>query len=118
MVIPSCHSGKLGRGGDGGVCKQRDDDGACLNMRGTTSPVSYCEEEDPDDCNFVDMRGCDDNSLFKEYSATDIIMADEQNKCKSMVPGYNRWNKDVPFTHQAVIVGWGSQSIYEYVLVK
>ena len=88
MVIPSCHSGKLGRGGDSGVCQERMDDGTCLNLRGTTSPLSYCEEEDPDDCNFVDMRGCDDNSLFKEYSATDIIMADDQNKCKSMVPNY------------------------------
>ena len=65
MVIPGCHSGKLKRGSDGGVCQQRDDDGACLNMRGTISQLSYCEEDDYDDCNFVDMRGCDDNSLFQ-----------------------------------------------------
>ena len=44
MVIPGCHSGKLNRGSIGAL--------------------SRCEEEDDDDCNFVDMRGCDDHTLF------------------------------------------------------
>jgi hypothetical protein len=108
MVIPSCHSGMIGRGSEGGVCEQRQDDGTCLNIRGALSPLSYCEEEDPNDCNFVDMRGCDDNDLFKEYSATDIIISDDDNRCNSMVPDYSKDKSDVPYTHQAVIVGWGT----------
>ena len=54
MVIPGCHSGKLYRGGKGGICEQKDDDGSCLNM-----------------------RGCDDNSLFLKYPSMDVIMSDE-----------------------------------------
>ena len=93
----------LGRGGQGGIDECRPDLNGDLN----------------DDCKMrLGMRGCDDNSLFQKYSATDIIIADKESKCKSMVPNYNMFKNDIPFTHQAVIVGWGSQSIFEYVLVK
>ena len=53
MVIPGCHSGKIGRGSVGGVCEQREDNAACVNL-----------------------RGCYDNSLFKRYPQMDIIMED------------------------------------------
>ena len=93
MVIPGCNSGNLNRGGDGGVCHERGNDGACLKM-----------------------RGCDDNSLFKQYSSTDIIMSDDQNRCYRLAP--NRFTRNEYFTHQAVIVGWGRHDIVQYALVK
>jgi hypothetical protein len=93
MVIPGCNSGNLNlnRGGDGGLCEQKENDGICLNM-----------------------RGCYDNSLFKEYPPHDIIISDENNKCKVLAPVDT---KDYS-THQAVVVGWGRSSIYEYAVVK
>ena len=56
------------------------------------------------------MRGCDDNSLFQEYSSSDIILIDDKNKCENL--------GNQPFSHQAVIVGWGTHTIYQYALVK
>ena len=47
MIIPGCHSGKLYRGGQGGLSQCRGDE---FNQ----------------DCkDIVDLRGCDDNSLFQ-----------------------------------------------------
>jgi hypothetical protein len=63
MVIPGCHSGKVNRGGDGGVCPQRIDDGGCLNM-----------------------RGCSGNGLFQQFRSSDIILANDENMCKKLVP--------------------------------
>jgi hypothetical protein len=63
MAIPDCNDGKYFRGGDGGVCKNRKDDGSCLNM-----------------------RGCSDSELMKAYEHHDIIMSEERNKCMTFYP--------------------------------
>ena len=43
-------------------------------------------------------------------------MADQYNKCTYGLVSDLSINES--FTHQAVIVGWGRQSIYDYSLVK
>ena len=85
MVIPGCHSG-INRGGDGGVCSQKEDDGDCLRMRG----------------------GCGDNKLMQKYKQMDVILSDDDNKCTVFIPE-NEYKQlmHTKFTHQAVIVGMG-----------
>jgi hypothetical protein len=98
LVIPGCNDGRYYRGGNGGTCEQRTDDGACLNM-----------------------RGCSDNYFMKKYEHHDIIMSDEENRCRALVPETPKYftgfsSKD--FTHDTTIVGSGSQGIVEFWLIK
>ena len=46
MKIPGCNDGRRLRGGPGGLCELREDDGTCLNMR---------------------LGGCADSEFMKEY---------------------------------------------------
>ena len=53
---------------------------------------------------------------MKEIMNDDIVMADDSVKCK-VVSEYRGFGLQ-EFTHDAVVVGLGSQSIYSYWLVK
>ena len=96
MQIPGCNGGKLDtRGGRGGVC---DRDGQCNG-------------------HLVLFRECSDTDIMKAYEHSDIVMSDSDNKCQQ---NYSSLIDNVIFkyNHDAVVVGLGRQSIYQYWLVK
>ena len=59
------------------------------------------------------MSGCVGKSeLLTKYENHDIVLSAEDNKCGTVYTGFES------ISHDAVVVGWGIQSIYEYWLVK
>jgi hypothetical protein len=68
MVIPGCNSGAQHRGSNGGIT-------ICRREFGNIT----------DDCgDQYNVRACDDNSLFKLYNQSDIILSDRQTGCQKL----------------------------------
>jgi hypothetical protein len=98
MAIPGCNSGELiNRGGHGAAPESRGDD-----------------------MNEYLYRGCVEHSdLLASYKDNDIVMSDEVNNCKTLLPfNFSFDISKISFTHDTVIVGHGSTGIVQWWLVK